>query len=52
MNHAAWLLAKLNDPSTPREQYMRYWEEYQDLLHRQAVLNEEARKRFDKGDQR
>lgn len=45
MNYAAWLLRQLNDPALSTSKYMRLWQEYQDLVHRQACIDEEARKR-------
>lgn len=45
MNYVLWLQRKIDDPNTSRENYMRYWQEMQDILHRQAVINEMAAKR-------
>lgn len=51
MNYNATIKAKLDDPKTPREEYMRLWEQWQDILHRQAVCDAEAEQRRTKGQQ-
>jgi hypothetical protein len=45
MNHVQRILNRMNDPSTPREEYMRLWEEWNDIVRRQKCIDEEVKRR-------
>jgi hypothetical protein len=44
INPNAQVLAKLQDPKTPTREYVRLWNEWRDILHRQAVVDAIAAK--------
>lgn len=43
MNYNQRILDRLNDPATPREEYMRLWEQWNDIVWRQKVVDETAK---------
>lgn len=49
VNYNQRLLDRLNDPATPRAEYMRLWNEWQGIVYRQKVLDEQAAKRRREG---
>lgn len=45
MNHNQRVLNRLNDPNTPREEYMRLWEQWNDIMFRQRCVDQAAANR-------
>lgn len=39
MNYAAYVKAKLDNPDTPRAEYMKFWQEWQDIQREQGHAN-------------